>query len=159
MIPHVVSLEDGGRSFEAGKQLFRNAACIQCHRFANRGGILGPDITGSAKRYSMAVMLREIIDPSIQVSDQFENHVIITDEGKLLEGRILSESDETVTLAVDPRQPESILQIPSGSIEAKKVSRTSLMPKGLLNTLTREEILDLLAYILSAGDSEHDVFK
>ena len=107
----------------------------------------------------MAVMLREIIDPSIQVSDQFENHVIITDEGKLLEGRILSESDDTVTLAVDPRQPESILQIPKVSIEAKKVSRTSLMPKGLLNTLTREEILDLLAYILSAGDSEHDVFK
>ena len=159
LIPHVASLENGGRSFDAGKQLFRNAACIQCHRFANRGGILGPDITGSAKRYSMAVMLREIIDPSIQVSDQFENHVIITDEGKLLEGRILSESDDTVTLAVDPRQPESILQIPTVSIEAKKVSRTSLMPKGLLNTLTREEILDLLAYILSAGDSEHDVFK
>lgn len=159
LIPHVATLEQGGRSFESGKQLFRNAACIQCHRFANRGGILGPDITGSAKRYSMSVMLREIINPSIQVSDQFENHIIITDEGKLIEGRILSETGKAITLAVDPRQPESILQIPVESIEAKKVSQTSLMPKGLLNTLTRDEILDLLAYILSAGDSEHAVFK
>ena len=77
-----------GRSYEVGKRMFTTATCIQCHRFGNIGGILGPDITGAARRYSPQVLLREIIEPSVQVSDQFKTHSIITLAGKSYQGRI-----------------------------------------------------------------------
>ncbi|MEC9097077.1 MAG: hypothetical protein VX776_10615, partial [Planctomycetota bacterium] len=148
-----------GRSYEVGKRMFTTATCIQCHRFGNIGGILGPDITGAARRYSPQVLLREIIEPSVQVSDQFKTHSIITLAGKIYQGRILEQDDEQLTVAIDPKAPAAVIEIKAGEIDEVLPSQTSMMPLGLLNTLTREEILDLLAYIQSGGDPEHVLFK
>ena len=148
-----------GRSYEIGKRMFTTATCIQCHRFGNIGGILGPDITGAARRYSAPVLLREIVEPSVQVSDQFRTHTIITLGGKIYQGRILDQNDEQLTVAIDPKAPSAVIQIKADNIDEILLSKTSMMPLGLLNTLTREEILDLLAYIQSGGDPEHALFE
>ena len=139
--------------------MFTTATCIQCHRFGNIGGILGPDITGAARRYSPPVLLREIVEPSVQVSDQFRTHTIITLGGKIYQGRILDQNDEQLTVAIDPKAPSAVIQIKADNIDEILPSKTSMMPLGLLNTLTREEILDLLAYIQSGGDPEHALFE
>ncbi len=148
-----------GRSYEVGKRMFTTATCIQCHRFGNIGGILGPDITGAARRYSPQVLLREIIEPSVQVSDQFKTHSIITLAGKIYQGRILEQSDDQLTVAIDPKAPSAVIEIQSDEVDEILPGKTSMMPVGLLNTLTREEILDLLAYIQSGGDPEYELFK
>ena len=148
-----------GRSFAAGKNMFQVASCVGCHRFGKVGGILGPDITGAARRYSSAVLLREIIEPSVQVSDQFKTHAVLTVSGKVYQGRILDRNEKSVTIAIDPKSPASVLEIKTSDIEEVLPSKTSMMPLGLLNTLTREQILDLLAYIQSGGDPEHPLFK
>ena len=148
-----------GRSYEIGKRMFTTATCIQCHRFGNIGGILGPDITGAARRYSVPVLLREIVEPSVQVSDQFRTHTIITLGGKIYQGRILDQNDEQLTVAIDPKAPSAVIQIKADNIDEILPSKTSMMPLGLLNTLTREEILDLLAYIQSGGNPEHALFE
>jgi putative heme-binding domain-containing protein len=148
-----------GRSYEVGRQMFIVASCAQCHRFNNTGGILGPDITAAAKRYSRPVMLREILDPSKQISDQFRTHVIVTSAGKIFEGRILDKNDQSITVAVDPRGPTGVIQIPADAVDETVPSKVSMMPKDLLNTLSKEEILDLLAYIESGGDEEHANFQ
>ena len=147
------------RSFEIGKRMFRVASCVQCHRFNNIGGILGPDITAAAKRYSRAVMIREILDPSKQISDQFRTHAIRTIEGQTFEGRILNSTDDSLTVALDPRSPQSVVEIATDDVDEMKPSKVSLMPKDLLNTLSKEEILDLLAYIESGGDPKHKNFQ
>ncbi len=146
------------RDFKRGKALFSAAACIACHRFNGLGGIFGPDLTAVAKRYSRPVLLREIIDPSVQVSDQYQTDTILTDAGKVYAGRILHRGDTHWTVAVDPRQPSAVLQIPTEEIEEVAPSKTSMMPKNLLDTLTRKEIFDLLAYLESAGDPESAAF-
>lgn len=155
----VASNLPGNRSFQVGKRMFTTATCIQCHRFGNIGGILGPDITGAARRYSPQVLLREIIEPSVQVSDQFKTHSIITLDGKIYQGRILEQNANQLTVATDPKAPSAVIEIKVGDVDEIYPSKTSMMPIGLLNTLTREEILDLLAYIQSGGDPEHALFK
>ena len=148
-----------GRSFQNGKRMFAVANCLRCHRFGTSGGIFGPDITRASQRYSRQVMLRELITPSKQVSDQYEAHQILTNDGRVYTGRILNDDGELLTLATDPLQPAHIIEIPRGEIDDMAPSQVSLMPAGLLNTLTREDIFDLLAYIESAGDPEHAAFR
>ena len=117
------------------------------------------DITGAARRYSPPVLLREIIDPSVQVSDQFKTHSIITLQGKIYQGRILDQNDKQLTVAIDPKAPSAVIELQADDIDEILPSKTSMMPLGLLNTLTREEILDLLAYIQSGGNPDHELFK
>jgi putative heme-binding domain-containing protein len=142
-----------GRSFVNGKAMFQVASCIQCHRFQNRGGIFGPDITGVAKRYSRLVLLREIIEPSVQVSDQFQTHAVLTHDGEIYRGRILDRNDRSLTIATDPRNPMSVVQLTLDEVEEVILSKTSMMPKGLLDTLTEADIFDLLAYLESGGQA------
>ena len=154
LLPEVDRIGEG-RSHERGKEMFTVANCIQCHRFNNVGGILGPDITDAAKRYSRPVLLREILQPSQVISDQFQTHVIVTTSGKIHEGRILGQNEESITMATDPTRPAYVVEIPVVETQEKTPSKISMMPKDLLNTLTKEEILDLLAYIESGGDPNY----
>ncbi len=157
LLPHLEKVGHD-RSFENGKALFRKAECIACHRFDNRGGIFGPDLTAVAKRYSRQVLLREIVTPSVQISDQFQNHIIVTSAGLVHSGRILERGETQWTVAVDPRQPSAIIQLAADDIEEVVPSTVSMMPTHLLDTLSQEEILDLLAYLVSAGDPNHGAF-
>ena len=157
LTPHVDRIGQG-RWFENGRVMFTAATCIQCHRFNNTGGILGPDITGASKRYSRAVMLREVLTPSVQISDQFRTHVVLTSAGRVYQGKIINQTETTLTIAADPKRPSSVLQIPLEDVEEMVPSKVSMMPNDLLNTLTQEDILDLLAYIESGGNASHANF-
>ena len=148
-----------GRSFENGRLMFTEAQCIRCHRFGNSGGIFGPDITQASKRYSRAVMLRELITPSKQISDQYQAHQFLMDDGRVHTGRILNEDDDSVTVATDPLRPAHVVVLAADEIEERRVSPESLMPAGLLNTLERNDILDLMAYMESGGDPDHSAFQ
>jgi len=72
---------------------------------------------------------------------------------------ILSENAKEVKLIVDPIAKPEPLVIPAGSIEARKKQPISQMPKGLANKFSREEILDLLAYLYAKGDKRHKLYK
>ena len=148
-----------GRSFTVGKQVYARAHCGSCHRLGRSGGILGPDLTAAGKRYSRPVLLREILDPSQQISDQFRTHVIVTTTGRVYEGRILDKNQDSLTVATDPRKPASVVQIPTKQVETMQPSKISMMPADLLNTLTKQEILDLMAYVQSGGDPNHPNFR
>ena len=150
---------DSQRDFSRGKRLFTDASCIACHRFNGQGGIFGPDLTAVAKRYSRPVLLREIITPSVQVSDQYQSHIILTDAGMAHAGRIIDRGQQLWTVAVDPKQPASVIQIPANEIEQVSVSTVSMMPQNLLDTLSKNEVLDLLAYLESAGDPNYKAFQ
>ena len=86
------------------------------------------------------------------------NAAIETSDGKVLIGRIVEETPEKLVLRKNPLEPETVT-IKKSEIESRSLSKVSPMPAGLLNTLTKEEILDLLAYLESLGDSAHPNFK
>jgi putative heme-binding domain-containing protein len=147
------------RDFGHGKKTFAAARCIVCHRFAGEGGATGPDLTQAAGRFSTRDLLESIIDPSKVISDQYKTTNLVTTSGKVLTGRVISLSDTSVTLLVDPEDSTKLVTIAKSEIEAETPSPISLMPKDLLKPLNQEEVLDLTAYLLSRGDKNERYYK
>jgi putative heme-binding domain-containing protein len=147
-----------GRNFKKGKDAFNDAQCILCHRFGNEGGYVGPELTAVASKYSPRDILESILEPSKVVSDQFQNNIIIKKDGESEIGRVIDETDTKIVLQPNPLSGERI-DIPKSAIAERRPSHVSPMPEGLLNQFTKEEILDLIAYLESAGKAKADNFK
>ena len=65
-----------GTDFADGRRLYHAAACYSCHPFAGSGGGVGPDLTGSASRYTLRDLLENIIEPSKVISDQYGSELV-----------------------------------------------------------------------------------
>ncbi len=148
-----------GRSFANAKQIFQAAACISCHRLNNVGNEFGPDLTKLDPKNKPLDVLRDILEPSWRINEKYQSYLIELKSGKTVTGLILADTPTTVKLIENPLVKAEPLEIRKADIEEKKALPTSLMPKGLLDKLTREEILDLLSYIWSKGDAKHPVFQ
>lgn len=119
---------------------------------------VGPDLTDVASRYSRQAMLESIIEPSKVVSEQYANTDITLKDGTVFTGRIVSDTDDTILLRPSMLAPDT-KEIRKSDIRTQEYSKVSPMMPGLLNTLTKEEILDLLAYFDAAGKPEGAPFK
>ena len=156
LLPELNAVEKG-RSFEKGKIAYHAAQCYKCHRFAGDGGDTGPDITGVGNRFNPTYIIESLIVPSKAISDQYLNTTILTKDGEVFNGRILEENARQIKLRPDPFAKEPIV-IEKENIQDRQLSKVSEMPQGLINTLTKEEILDLVAYMRSAGKAEDEAF-
>lgn len=148
-----------GRDYENGKKMYAAARCVVCHRFAGDGGSTGPDLTQAAGRFALKDLVEAIIEPSKVISDQYKTVILSTDEGQTITGRILSDSPEALLIATDPEDSTKSVSVAKSSIEGQKVSLESVMPKDLLKPMNEAEVLDLLAYLLSRGDSRDAMFR
>ena len=147
------------RSFEHGKRTFAAARCIVCHRFSGDGGSTGPDLTQAGGRFQVKDVVEAIIEPSRIVSDQYRASVVQTDDGKVVTGRIVAETPEQITVVTDPEDATKVVDIRRSSIEEIHQSATSLMPAGLLDQCNEEEVLDLVAYVLSRDKQKDPHFR
>jgi putative heme-binding domain-containing protein len=147
------------RKFVNGRKMFAAAACYACHRFRNQGGMTGPDLTSAGRRYSPHDLLDQVINPSKVINEQFSAVTVITNKGKVHTGVIVNLSGDRMTLNTDLTDPNMRVNINRNDIDELIVSKTSPMPAGLFNRMTKDEILDLLAYVLSGGDSKHRFFS
>ena len=159
LVPVVEDGLKGGRNFERGRQLYSAVACAACHRFVNEGGSVGPDLTGVVGRYSVRDLLESVVVPSKVISDQYQAIMIQTKDGRVVTGRIGNLSGANVNVVEDMLDPGRMTGVRRADIEMMEPSPTSMMPEGLLNTLTAEEIQDLIAYLLSRGDSDHPMYR
>ncbi|MCU0879228.1 MAG: c-type cytochrome [Pirellulaceae bacterium] len=148
-----------GRNFRNGQQMFAAARCVVCHRYGGDGGATGPDLTQLAGRFTLKDLTDSIVEPSKVISDQYKATVIRIDDGQVVTGRIVSESPDDITLVVDPENAAKVQVIAKANIEAQSPSAVSLMPKDLLNGLNENEVLDLLAYLLSRGNPRDPMFR
>lgn len=146
-----------GRNFQDGRRLFHSAACFSCHRFDGAGGGVGPDLTGSGSRYSLRDLLENIVEPSKVISDQYGSEQIELNDGSTLIGRAYEEGGR-IYVVFDPRNPDEKESAELSKVKSRKPYPVSLMPNGLLNSMNPDEILNLLAYIQSAGDPKHAAF-
>ncbi len=147
------------RNFENGRKMFAATGCFSCHRFANSGGMTGPDLSAAGRRYSPHDLLDQIINPSKVINDQFAAVTVELDDGKVYSGVIVNLSGDSMQLNTDLTDPNLRVAIDRKKVESIEISKTSPMPVGLLNLLTKDEVLDLLAYVLSGGDPMHELFQ
>lgn len=148
-----------GRNFERGKRAFAAARCVVCHRFGGEGGATGPDLTQGAGRFGVKDLVEAIVEPSRVVSDQYRASMIATDSGQVITGRVVNETGDALVVVTDPENSGKVAEIPKRSIEAVKPSAVSLMPENLLSPLGENEVLDLLAYLLSRGDAGDPMYR
>jgi putative heme-binding domain-containing protein len=159
LVPIVENGLKGGRDFARGRQLYSAVACAACHRFVNEGGSVGPELTGVVGRYSVRDLLESLTDPNKVISDQYQAIIIHTTDGRVVTGRVGNLSGANVNVVEDMFDPGRMTGVRRSDIELMEPSPVSMMPQGLLNTLNAAEIQDLVAYLLSRGDSEHAYFK
>ena len=148
-----------GCSLENGKALFTAASCIKCHKIRGEGGVVGPDLTDVSKRLKLPEILREIMVPSAVIAKGYETYIIETKSGRVLTGRILKQTDKSLQVAVNPLENCEPVNVPLDDVESKRMSAISLMPEGLLVTLTKGDIIDLLAYVHAGGDPNDIAFQ
>jgi len=148
-----------GRNFDSGRRMFGAAACFTCHRFGNEGGMTGPDLTGAGGRYSPHDFLDQIINPSKVINEQFVPIVVTKIKGETAVGVVVNLNGDSVTLNTDLSDPNQRVTIDRKEVKSIEPSTVSPMPPMLLTMLTKEEILDLIAYVLSGGDPAHAMFK
>jgi putative heme-binding domain-containing protein len=150
---------DHGRSFTTGKQMFQVASCIACHKMQGAGTEIGPDLTQLDPKLKPVDILRDVLEPSFRINEKFQTYIFETKAGKTVTGLILEETLEVVKVIENPLAKAEPVVLPKSDIADRTKSPISLMPKGLLDKLTREEILDLMAYVLSRGEQKHSLFQ
>jgi putative heme-binding domain-containing protein len=150
-----------GRDFDHGRAMFAAANCFACHRFASEGGSFGPDLSGLAGRFSAKDLLESVVDPSKVISDQYQAVVIRKTDGTVVTGRIINLSGDGMTVNTDMLNPGrgGSASVRRSEIEDMQPSATSMMPAGLLDTMNENEVLDLLAFLLSRGERENPMFQ
>jgi putative heme-binding domain-containing protein len=106
-----------------------------------------------ANRFSRRDLLESILDPSAVVAEVHRNVVVSKNDGSTVMGRIVQNDfrESKLTLTTNPFVPSELVTIPKGEIRSWEESPVSPMPPALLDTLTREEIEDLLGFLLAGG--------
>jgi len=138
-----------GRSPEIGRRIFVEASCAGCHKMEGQGGLIGPDLTGVLERFKgdRLAILREILEPSHKIDPKYTMQNVLTVDGRVVSGIVASANDDQVELTVSPDAKQPTV-IPRDDIEQMTPAPTSIMPKALLDQFTKDEIFELLAYLL-----------
>ncbi len=146
-----------GSNYDSGRNLFHATSCAKCHRLGGEGGAIGPDLSTAGKKFSLPDMMDAIIEPSKAISDQYGSQQVLTSDGTVLIGRVVEIASQTFVYTADPDAKPIVLE--KDDIDKIQPSPVSQMPAGLIDTLSAEELRDLTAYIMSAGDPRARVFR
>ncbi|HEX6961254.1 MAG TPA: c-type cytochrome, partial [Lacipirellula sp.] len=157
-VAKLVENDQAPRDFEIGRKMFAAAGCYNCHRVAGAGSSIGPDLTGVGGRFGAYDILRSIIEPNHAISDQYQQMVFETN-GRIIVGRVTNIHGQDIHVSTNMLDPKSTVSIKRDELDDSYPSDVSVMPTGLLNTLSAEEVLDLLAFLRSGGRADHPLFS
>ena len=128
-----------------GMKLFRGVAtCAKCHVVGGFGKEVGPNLSEIGSKLSREAMLVSILDPSAGISHNFENYLVLTDDGQSVSGLKVSETAKEVVI----RTAEAIdRKIAKDEIESMKKSDKSIMPENLHHTVDQQGLIDIVQYM------------
>jgi putative membrane-bound dehydrogenase-like protein len=124
-----------------GRSIFERT-CAPCHHLFESGGDVGPDLTGS-DRANLVYILENVVDPGASVGRDYQLTTVATADGRLISGIIRQQDGESLTIQTANER----IVVPREDVEAMKSSPASMMPEGIFDKLTDEEVVDLVAYL------------
>ncbi len=154
-----VASSDHVPSFQRGSEVFAAAQCYKCHRMGVQGGILGPDLTAAGGRFNQKDLLISIIEPNKEISDQYGATQFLTDDGRVVVGRVVNMSGQDLRVMTNMLDPSQQERVQRDTVIETRPATTSMMPSGLLNTFNAEEITDLIAYLRAGGRASHPIYN
>jgi putative membrane-bound dehydrogenase-like protein len=131
-----------------GRAVFAQT-CATCHRLFGAGGEIGPDLTGAGRK-DLDYLLSNVVDPSAVVTKDFQMTVVALTDGRVVNGIVTAETDKTLT--VQTAQDRVVLA--KEDVAERSRSTQSLMPDGLLQPLSFEQVRDLIAYLMTDSQVE-----
>lgn len=126
---------------QRGAEVYERIGCRSCHTGLSA---MGPDLRGVGQRFSRDDLFTAVLDPSRDVSDQYQGLVIETASGEFYHGFIVYEATDSLLLRTGP---DAIVRVPVPEIVDRRRSALSLMPAGQLDQTTDAELADLYAYL------------
>jgi putative heme-binding domain-containing protein len=160
LLPAVADL-GGGHDWNTGREVFRKAGCGLCHAFASEseGTGLAPDLTGVGASYPREFILRSIIEPSATINGRFFHTKFTLKNGDVVTGSVVEVVDKKILVAPVMMNPQATVAIAEADVKSEEPSTVSPMPAGLLNELTKEQIVELMAFLDAGGEKSAAVYK
>lgn len=133
-----------------GKLLFgdERTKCASCHQVGKAGGQVGPNLTNIGGKLDRPHLIDSMLHPSRQIGYGYETTIVVTEDGKTISGIAKESSDDHITL-LDAENKR--IRVPRREISATKVAKSSIMPNGLVELLSKQEFVDLVAYLETLG--------
>ena len=129
-----------------GRNVFKKS-CAACHKVQGVGHELGPNLATIKSRGAETILVN-VLDPSREVNPEFVNYVVLTDDGRSLTGMITAESAGSITLTRAEGATDTILR---SNIEQIQSTGVSIMPNGLEETVSKQDMADLIEYLMTAS--------
>ena len=150
-----------GRDWAQGRELFKKAACGMCHAFGREweGTGLAPDLTSVGSKYTRDFILQSILEPSATLNGQFYQTKFTLKDGKTITGSVIDVIDKKIIVAPIMMAPQATMEIAQADVKSEEPSSISAMPSGLLNQFTKEQVVELFAYLDAGGDRNAPVYK
>ena len=123
-----------------------NQTCFGCHRLHGEGGTIGPDLT-ALNRSDLDYLLENIITPSAVVADEYKMSMVVTNDGQVYSGVVSGEDAREIEMRA--ANSEEILLTSKSQVTDVEQTELSMMPEGLLDHLSNEEVIDLITYLQS----------
>ena len=133
-----------GGNADNGKTVFRRS-CIACHKVYGEGADFGPDMMKVGTRLTPFKIVQSIIDPNAEIDAKYLSTLVLTDDGTVITGLLVSDTKEQVVI-FDGKQKRTI---PTDEIQERRQVKQSSMPEGLAATLSPTEFLDVIALLKS----------
>jgi putative heme-binding domain-containing protein len=145
LVAQVTSEGDPAR----GETVFRRADlnCMNCHAVSKAGGEVGPDLSSVGQTSPPDYIINSILNPDQAIKEQYHTLVVQTSDGQIFQGIVTDKDDQRVVLN---EATGALRVVPAASIEDQKPGG-SLMPKGLVNLMTRAEFIDLVRFLSELG--------
>ena len=141
--------------WEGGRSLFHVIGCGACHRFNGLGGGVGPDLTSVPNKFDTAYLLEAIINPSKDISDQYSSSIVTLNDGRTLTGLVVEQDEKAIRVyPADIKAQGDLVQ--RADVKSIAQSPISQMPPGLINSLSENELRNLIAYIMSGGNPRRE---
>jgi len=136
-----------------GEAVYRKAEmnCRKCHAIAGAGGLVGPDLSSIGASAPVDYLLESLILPNAKIKEGYNSFVVTTIDGRIISGIRVRESKTELVLRDNEGRE---IAIPTADIEARK-DGASLMPAGLVDPLTRQELLDLTRFLSELGKGRY----
>ncbi len=160
LLPAVEQLGPG-RDWMAGGRLFEQAGCGLCHAMSTywEGNGLAPDLTSVGSRFSRAMILQSILEPSATLNGQYYHTEFTLRDGTVVRGTVVGVVGERLRVAPVMLVPDVTVEVAKADIASEAPSPVSPMPAGLVDTFSRDQILDLMAFLDAGGDPDAAIYR
>jgi len=148
LLPHLDPTR-GVRDPARARTALAAAQCLKCHRLGGGGSAVGPDLSAVGGRFDLRAIAESVVEPSKVVDPKYHATTWVTADGRAVTGRAAMVNDREIAVETDVLTGARVT-LARAEIESSHPSTVSPMPQGLLDTLSRDEVLDLLA-LLGAG--------